>query len=281
MRIVTFNVFPPAYDVVSSWAAESGHELALVVTTPGPSSRRNTSYQRVITSVPPGTDVLVTTRLRTVALPLIQALEPDLIVSFTFPYRIPPEVIALARYGAVNMHPTALPAYRGPNPLRGIYDGYPLLGATLHWTAEEYDTGRILSQHTAPLPEVVTSESILDSWLPLIGGALAEGIDRAVTGETGTLQDDDQSSYGAKFTDEEYWLTPHETRQALQYKCTALNFFGPAAKMQLGGRDILMDRVDQLDNSTTDAPGTITEDTNESFVLQVLDGRVRVMTAQF
>jgi methionyl-tRNA formyltransferase len=281
MRIVSFNVFPPAYEVVNTWAAECGHDLVLVVTTPGPTSRRNTSYQRVISSVPPGTDILVTTRLRKVALPLVRALEPDLIVSFTFPYRIPPEVIALSRFGAVNLHPTALPAYRGPNPLRGIYEGFPLLGATLHWTAAEYDTGNVLSQHTGPMPEVVTPESILENWLPLIRNAFAEGTARAVAGETGTPQDDEQSSYGAKFTDEEHWLTPLETRMSFQSKCAALNFFGPAAMISLHGRDYTIDSIDQLDDITADPPGTITQQTSEAFVLQVLDGRVLVRCHSF
>lgn len=171
--------------------------------------------------------MMLSMRMRKVALPLVQALQPDLIVSFTFPYRIPPEVIALSRFGAVNLHPTALPAYRGPNPLRGIYEGFPLLGATLHWAAAEFDTGNVLSQHTGPKPEVVTPESILENWLPLIRTAFAEGTAHAVAGETGTPQDDEQSSYGAKFTDEERWLTPHETRRSFQCKCAALIFLDP------------------------------------------------------
>ncbi len=48
-----------------------------------------------------------------VALPLIRELRPDLIVSFTFPYRVPPEITAIPRYGAVNLHPTVLPAIAG------------------------------------------------------------------------------------------------------------------------------------------------------------------------
>ncbi len=97
LRVVTFNVLPLAYGVVSQWAAQAGHQIVLVVTTPGPASRRTPSYQAVLNSAAPTFDVLVTTRLRKVALPLIRALQPDLIVSFTFPYRIPPEICAIPR----------------------------------------------------------------------------------------------------------------------------------------------------------------------------------------
>jgi len=275
LRVVTFNVLPVAYTVTSQWAAQGGHRIELVVTTPGPKSRRTPSYQGVLNSAAPTTDVLVTTRLRKVALPLIRALQPDLIVSFSFPYRIPPEICAIPRYGAVNLHPTALPAYRGPNPMRVIYEGYPLLGATLHWTEEEFDTGRILAQHTAPLPANVTPESVRSLWPPLMFGALTEGIARAVAGDSGTAQDHSQASYGGAFTEEEYWLTPSDTQQVMQRKCTALNLFA-AAKLRLGDQVYLVTRVDPLDDVTTAPPGTVMEQTDQDFTLQVADGRVRI-----
>ena len=74
LRVVTFNVSPIAYGVVVQWAAHGGHQIVFVVTTPGPASRRTPSYQVVLNSAAPTVDVLVTTRLRKVALPLIRAL---------------------------------------------------------------------------------------------------------------------------------------------------------------------------------------------------------------
>lgn len=110
------------------------------------------------------------------------------------------------------------------------YEGYRLLGATLHWAEEEFDTGRILAQQTAPLPTIALPEAIMSLWPALIIGAFAEGIARAVAGEAGTQQDQNQASYATEFTEEEHWVTPQETRQAFQRKCTALNLFQPAAK---------------------------------------------------
>lgn len=276
LRVVTFNILPLAYHMISQWATQGGHQIVLVVTSPGPSSRRSLMYQGVVNSVPPGTDVLVTTRLRKVATPLIRALEPDIIVSFSFPYLITPELCAIPRYGAVNLHPSPLPAYRGPNPPRGIYEGFPLIGATSHWIAEEYDTGRMLAQHTASLPAHVTPEAVMQIWPPLMAGAFAEGVARAVAGDPGTEQDHSQASYAAAFTEAEEWLTPTDTGQALQRKCTALNLFRPTAKVKLGNQAYLLARVDALDDATPAPPGTISEQNEQGFILQVADGRVRV-----
>ena len=38
LRVVTFNVLPLAYTMVSQWAAQGGHQIVLVVTSPGPPS---------------------------------------------------------------------------------------------------------------------------------------------------------------------------------------------------------------------------------------------------
>lgn len=277
LRVVTFNVYPQAYAIVSQWAEQGGHRIELVVTTPGSKGRQTPSYQAVLSSAAPTKAVLVTNRLRKVAQPLIQALQPDLIISFSFPHRIPPEICAIPRYGAVNLHPTVLPAYRGPNPLRPIYEGYPLLGATLHWTAEEFDTGNILAQHTMPLPVNITPEAVSALWPPLRLGALTEGIARAVAGDAGTVQDHSQASYAGFFTEEEAWLTPEDTQQVMQRKCTALSFVSSIdAKLRLGDQVYLVTRVDPLDAAQVAAPGTIIEQTDSGFTLQVADGCVQI-----
>jgi methionyl-tRNA formyltransferase len=277
LRVVTFNVYPQAYAIVCQWAEQGGHRIELVVTTPGSKVRQTPSYQAVLSSAAPTKDVLVTTRLRKVAQPLISALQPDLIISFSFPHRIPPEICAIPRYGAVNLHPTVLPAYRGPNPLRPIYEGYPLLGATLHWTTAAFDTGNILAQHTMPLPVNITPEAVSALWPPLRLGALTEGIARAVAGDAGTVQDHSQATYAGFFTEEESWLTPADTQQVMQRKCTALSFaLSTGAKLRLGDQVYLVTRVDPLNAAQVAAPGTIIEQTDRGLTLQVADGCVQI-----
>jgi len=279
LRIVTFNVLPFAYGLVARWAEEHGHTIALVVTTPGPSTRRTPSYNAVVAMAPPGVDVLITTRLRRVARPLIQELHPDLIVSFTFPYRLPPEITAIPRYGAVNLHPALLPAYRGPNVARPIYEGASEIGATLHWTEAEYDTGRILSQHAAPLPKEVTEETIKALWPPLMARSLAEGAASAIAGDPGTPQDHARATYAAPFTEEEHWLDWAEPQRTVQRKASALNFFGAPAKAWIAGMPHRVQRVDRLPEASAASPGVVLDHMEDGFVVGVADGAVRVIAA--
>src|SRR4051794_24747972 len=91
LRIVTFNVLSLAYQLVARWAEQMGHEIVLVVTSPGPRTRPMPMFKDVVTLATANRhDLLVTTRLRRIARPLIAALEPDIVLSATFPYRIPP-----------------------------------------------------------------------------------------------------------------------------------------------------------------------------------------------
>jgi methionyl-tRNA formyltransferase len=280
---VTFNTLPPLFHLVQQWAAQAGHTIVLTVTTPGPRSRRSEGYKQIVASAPPDREVLVTTRLRTVALPLIRAVQPDLIISASFPYRIPPEIYALARLGAVNLHPSLLPAYRGPNPLRSIYDGVPLAGATLHWMDEDFDTGRILCQQAIELPDALSMGWFGSTWMATLAATLAEGVRRAITGETGEVQDQTGASYGARFAEAEYWLDWELPGRRLHQQCFALavggeHGMGPRAR--IAGRTYAIRQVTPLPlGQTGHASGSLINQDAEGLIVACADGAVRVVVA--
>jgi hypothetical protein len=90
LRIITFNFSPIAYRLLAKWIHETNNEHVLTVTTPGPKSRPTPAYKDVIKAA---SGNLVTTHLKTIATPMIQALSPDLIICYSFPYRLTPEMI--------------------------------------------------------------------------------------------------------------------------------------------------------------------------------------------
>lgn len=278
LRIVTFNNLGVAFGLTQTWAEQTGNKIVLVVTTPGPSKRRTESYKDVLAQIKPEHDVLVTTRLRTVALPLIRELKPDLIISFSFPYLILPEIIQTARLGAINLHPTPLPAYRGPNPMRLFYEGYHTMGATMHWTDAEFDTGRIICQNTAPMPSEISPENVMQFWRPLIGKTFFEGVARAIAGDPGTPQAHDQASYAAAFSEAEHMLDWHEPMHVLQRKTTALNMMGhPSAKATIDGEIHNIARLAPIPNGNDgSAAGTVLAKNEADWVIAVADGAVRI-----
>lgn len=77
---------------------------------------------------------------------------PDLFVVACFPYILGPEWLGTPRFGVLNVHPSLLPAYRGPSPLHWqqkhkVRD----TGVTVHWATSEVDGGAIVAQASFPL----------------------------------------------------------------------------------------------------------------------------------
>ncbi len=275
LRIATCNVEPAAYRLVALWAKGQGHKIVLVITTPGPPPREYTGHREIVASAPPEHDILVTTRLERAA-PLIAAARPDVILSYTFPLRIPDQVITIPRLGAVNLHPSPLPRYRGPNPARMVYDGAPTLGATLHRTTEGFDAGPILGCAEAPMPAPPTVERVLDVWHSLLMAALDEGMARLETGDPGDIQDDTEASYAAAFTPEEHWLDWHWPAAVLQRRATALNLLRPTARACLRGEPIVVSEVTPVAYQGEHLPGDIIEQWDNHAVVAVADGAVSV-----
>jgi methionyl-tRNA formyltransferase len=143
---------------------------------------------------------------------------------------------------------------------------------------DEFDTGRILSQHIAPLPRPCTVDAINEAWFPTMVNAFEEGTTRAIAGDPGAPQSDTVASYGAAFSESEHWLDFAEPAFNLQCKVTALNYFGAVlAKSHMDGKDWLIESLDLLEGTSTAAnPGSVIERIADGLIVQAGDGAVKI-----
>ncbi len=82
----------------------------------------------------------------------IRALQPDFFFSFYYREMLKRELLALPRQGALNMHGSLLPKYRGRVPVNwAIIKGETETGATLHYMTEKPDNGDIVAQQAVPI----------------------------------------------------------------------------------------------------------------------------------
>jgi methionyl-tRNA formyltransferase len=106
------------------------------------------------------------------ALAALRANKPDFLVTACFPRLLPADMLAIPRVGCLNLHPSLLPAYRGPEPLFWqYYFGETRTGVTLHWMDEGADTGDLLAQAEVPFPDGI-SLAEAETRTALVGGAL-------------------------------------------------------------------------------------------------------------
>lgn len=143
--------------------------------------------------------VLICNRINSVLMiEKIHSIAPDLIVVAGFRRILSPEIIQIPRLGCVNVHPSLLPRYRGPNPCYWVLkNGEVETGVSLHFIDEGIDTGDIIRQETIPINSGDTSKSLRIKTAQC-GARLLKWM-FAVLESGGTLprcaQDDSQSTY--------------------------------------------------------------------------------------
>ena len=77
----------------------------------------------------------------------IEFLSADLIVTSCFSQKIPESILSIPKIASINLHPSLLPLYRGPDPLFWqIRDGVKETGVTIHLMDNNFDSGNIVAQ---------------------------------------------------------------------------------------------------------------------------------------
>ncbi len=83
---------------------------------------------------------------------VIRAVEPDFLFSFYFRKMIPARILSIPAKGALNMHGSLLPAFRGRSPVNwAILKGAPATGASFHYMTEKPDAGDLVDQEQVPI----------------------------------------------------------------------------------------------------------------------------------
>ena len=82
----------------------------------------------------------------------IRALQPDFLFSLYYREMFKRELLEIPKHGALNMHGSLLPKYRGRVPVNwAIIKGETETGATLHYMTEKPDNGAMLAQQAVPI----------------------------------------------------------------------------------------------------------------------------------
>ncbi len=104
---------------------------------------------------------------------------PDLVVTACFPRRLSRGLLRWPRAGGLNLHPSLLPAYRGPSPLFWqLRDGVDCGGITVHRLSEGLDAGDVVAAKGLSLPAGATAESLLESLVDAGAGLLIEALEQ-------------------------------------------------------------------------------------------------------
>jgi methionyl-tRNA formyltransferase len=256
LRVVIVTRIPQVLAGFDAVVRGAGHEVVALLTNradigvQGPGA----AMTELVFDAPEDLDVLLPARRSTIA-PLLASVQPDLVVCMGFPWRIPPDALAVPRLGWLNGHPSLLPLHRGPLPVAwAIREGDDEIGITFHFMDAELDTGPILSQRRIPLGGLEPPDVFYPRAAQVMGEALAEALARLDAGEEGKAQPGG-GSYESFFTEDDLWLDlsrpateVHRLAWAWRYAMSPATI--PGALLELDGKPV---RV--LATSLTEAEG--------------------------
>ncbi|HLD96438.1 MAG TPA: methionyl-tRNA formyltransferase [Patescibacteria group bacterium] len=104
--------------------------------------------------------------------PRLSALKPTLFVVASYGMIIPSEILQISEKGALNVHPSLLPRYRGASPIQAaILNGDVETGVTIMLMDEQMDHGPIVSQEKTALSPAETTATVMAK-LAQVGGKL-------------------------------------------------------------------------------------------------------------
>ncbi|MDR0730534.1 MAG: methionyl-tRNA formyltransferase [Treponema sp.] len=127
----------------------------------------------------------------------IEALHPDLLISFAYGRIFGPKFLALFPLGGINVHPSLLPAYRGPSPIpQAILNGDRETGISVQRLAPDMDCGDILAQESFPLTGRETGAALTEDMARRAALLLPPVVRQLAAGPVqGRPQDPEKASY--------------------------------------------------------------------------------------
>ena len=184
----------------------------------------------------------------------LRAVGADAMIVAAYGLILPPPILSAAKHGAINIHGSLLPRWRGAAPIqRAILAGDTQTGVSIMQMDEGLDTGPVLAQRSISLGVNEDFGSVHDTLADLGAELLVEVLANMGTALS-TPQPDAGATYAAKIDKSETWLRWGKSAAELE---RAVRAFRPApgAQARFQGEPLKIWRA--RIESGAGAPGTI------------------------
>ncbi len=240
MRVVFAGTPTFAVSPLEALAA-AGHEIVLVLTRPDKPAGRNmalamspvkvvaTRLGRAVYQPPTLRDSAVQEHLKAAA--------PDAIVVVAYGLILPQAVLDIPRFGAINIHASLLPRWRGAAPIhRAIAAGDAQTGISIMQMDAGLDTGPLLASHAVPIASGETTGTLHDKLSRQGADAIVEALDGIANQRLVPIpQIAEGITYAAKVNKRETWLD--WSRPAIELE-RCIRAFNPSPGAQARFEDV-------------------------------------------
>lgn len=213
---------------------------------------------------------------------LIRSLDPDLLIVCSYGQILKQNILDIPKYGALNIHGSILPKYRGAAPIqRTLLNNEEKTGNTIMKMDAGLDTGDTLAHSEFIIPEDITAD-ILFRILSMDGANLLEHVlDDYLEGNILAMaQDDKKATYAEKIRKEEAHIDWNRPAILVSKQINAMDS-NPGAYSILNNQKLkLFSPSLYFDNSSL-PPGTILEaSTEDDLIVKCSDGALKIQEIQ-
>ena len=125
----------------------------------------------------------------------LAAVASDIIVVAAYGQYIPRSLLAVPPLGAINIHPSLLPKYRGASPIQwAVANGDDVTGVTILYVSETMDAGDIILQRAVPIVPADNTLTLTPYLAGLGADLLIEALDAVRRGMAPRIPQDDQQA---------------------------------------------------------------------------------------
>lgn len=188
----------------------------------------------------------------------VKELAPDLIIVVAYGKILPASLLELPPLGAINVHGSLLPKYRGAAPIQwAVLNGEKESGVTIMQMDEGMDTGDILYPVAIPITDDDTAGSLFGKLAELGGKALAEAVEKLKNKEiTPIPQDDSLATHAPMLRKEQGHIDWSRSAAELHSTIRGLDPW-PSAYGFLGEKRFRFFSPRLIAKKAVEAPGTV------------------------
>ena len=209
----------------------------------------------------------------------LKALKPDLLVVIAYGRILPKAVLDIPTYGAINVHASLLPKYRGAAPIqRVIIDGEKKTGVTIMQLDQGMDTGNIVETVQMEIPLHMTAGELFEALGEMGAKALISVLeDLPEKLARSTPQDHEKATYAPMLSKS---MSPIDWSESARFVIDHVRGLipWPVATSEIDGKTFKIFHVEKTGKKTDKAPGTLLALTKQGLEIACGGGDVLVIT---
>ena len=208
-------------------------------------------------------------------------LKPDVILTLSYGQILPEALLNIPKLGAINLHGSLLPKYRGAAPIQyAILNGEKETGMTLMKMVKEMDAGEMYAVKKLAISEEDNSSTLFIKMANVALELALEALPKYLKGELkGISQDEAGVTFAPSIKPEEEKLDLNEGKENLHNKIRALADI-PGAYLLLNDEKFKIYKSKIYSNEVVGQVGQIVKADKNGLLLQCKDGLLNLLEVQ-